>query len=276
MRALMIALAVSAALVATAARAHGPQIQLTRDGNKITTRRLLREEPYSTRLTPPTTIYVIPLLETQGVWYSRPNNTPSATLPGLPEYVSGPGIAYGYDQIDGGPRAFGSGQHFELNLIDGLKSWNGMTFVDPGAEQIEAFRSTGTPAVTSDSLTLASPATLVYGNVSATYNPMAHSGASFRLLGDGINPTVEGNDGIYLLSMNYASSEPGLEASEPFHFVLHKNALASDIASAVTSLGFASFSVQYVPEPSTAVFTAIGLTTLAMCRRASAARRRSP
>ena len=123
-------------LICTDAFAHGPQIQLTRDGDTITTRRLFREEPYASSLTPPTSVYVIPMLETSGEWYSRPNNRPSATLPGQPEYLSGPGIAYGYDQVDGGTRAFASGQHFELNLIAGLKWWNGSAFVDPGLEQI--------------------------------------------------------------------------------------------------------------------------------------------
>jgi hypothetical protein len=274
MRALTIALAASAALAVTAALAHGPQIQITRDDNQITTRRAFREEPYSAQLTRPTTVYVIPLLETQDVWYSRPNNTPSATLPGVPEYISGPGIAYGYDQVDGGPRAFASGQHFELKLIDGLQWWDGSAFVDPGSEQIEAFRSSGTPAVTSDSLTPASPATLAYGNVSASYNSGAHSGASFRLLGDGTSATVEGDDGVYLLSMTYASTEPGLNASDPFYFVLHKNALPADIAAAVSSLGVAPAMVQYVPEPSAAVLIVVGLATLLTRRRGQTLRRR--
>jgi hypothetical protein len=275
MRAPMLALAASAALAATAARAHGPQIQITRDNDQITTRRILREEPYSARLTRPTTVYAIPLLETDGIWYSRPNNTPSATLPDVPEYISGPGIAYGYDQLDGGPPAFASGRRFELKLIDGLQWWNGAAFVDPGSEQVEAFRSSGAPAVTSDSLTPASPATLAYGNVSATYNSGAHSSASFRLLGDGASATVEGDDGIYLLSLIYASTEPSLNASEPFYFLLHKNAVAADIESAVGSLGVAPSFVQYVPEPSAAALFAIGVATLALRKRGRTPRRRS-
>jgi hypothetical protein len=270
----MIALAASSALVAPAACAHGPQIQITRDNDKVTTRRILREEPYSARLTRPTSVYSVPLLETQNIWYARPNNTPSATLPGVPEYLSGPGIAFGYDQVDGGPRDFASGQRFELKLIDGLQWWDGSAFVDPGLEQIEAFRSSGTPAVTTDSLTPASPATLAYGNVSATYNATAHSGASFRLLGDGTNATVEGDDGIYLLTMSYASTEPGLSASEPFYFVLHKNALPADIASAVGSLGVASSFVQYVPEPSAATLIGFGAVAWAAGRRALPRRRK--
>jgi hypothetical protein len=262
MRALTIALAATAALAANAASAHGPQIQLTRDDNQITTRRILREEPYATRLTRPTSVYAIPLLETQSIWYARPNNTPSATIPGIPEYISGPGIAYGYDQADGGPRAFAGGQRFELRLIDGLKWWNGSVFVDPGLEQIEASRSSGSPVMTSDSLTAATPATLAFGNVSATYTSTAHSGANFRLLGDGVSATAAGDDGIYLLSMVYASTEPGLGASEPFYFLLHKNAPVADIASAVSFMNVAAASVQFVPEPSGVVLLVIGAAGL--------------
>jgi hypothetical protein len=250
MRTFTFALA-AAWLVASAALAHGPQIQITRDDDQITTRRLLREEPYSTRLTAPTSVYVVPLVETEGVWYSRPNDTPSATLPGLPEYISGPGIAFGYDQVDGGTRVFAAGQHFKLNLIDGLKWWNGSAFIDPGLEEVEAFRSSGTPAVTNDALNPGSPAILAYGNISPTYNSGAHSGASFRMLGDGSSATVEGDDGIYLLSMTYGSSEPGLDDSAPFYFVLHKNSLPADILAAVNNLNVESSFVQFVPEPST-------------------------
>jgi hypothetical protein len=204
----------------------------------------------------------MPLLETGGVWYSRPNNAPSNTLPGQPEYLSGPGIAYGFDQVDGGPRAFASGQHFELNLIDGLQRWDGSAFNDPGLEQIEAFRSSGSPAVTNDSLTPGSPATLAYSNVSATYNAEAHSSASLRLLGDGSSPTAPSDDGVYLLSMTYGSSEAGLNDSDPFYFVLHKNAPAADVAAAVGSLGIAPWKVQYVPEPGATVLLAVGAAWL--------------
>jgi hypothetical protein len=246
------ALFVPLALVALPAFAHGPQIQLTRDNDTIATRRLFREAPYGSQLTPPTNVYVIPLLETGGVWYARPNNVPSSTIPGIPTYLSGPGIAYGYDQEDGGPRDFAAGFRFELKLIDGLQWWDGTAFVDPGLEQIEAYLSSGTPAVTSDLLTPATPATLAFGTVSASYNAEAHSGTSYRLLGDGANGASASDDGVYLLSMVVASTEPGLAPSSPVYFVLHKNASAADVESAVSSLGVALSLVQYVPEPVTA------------------------
>jgi hypothetical protein len=267
MRAPKFALALIIALAAATAHAHGPQIQITRDGDKITTRRVLIEEPYSSSLSAPTRVYVIPLLETGGVWYSRPNRAPSPVLPGLPAFLSGPGIAYGYDQADGGPRGFASGNHFDLNLIDGLQWWNGSAFEDPGLEEIEAFRSSGSPAVTNDSLTPGSPATLSYSNVSASYNAEVHSSASFRLLGDGASSTAEGDDGVYLLSMTYSSTQPGLAASDPFYFVLHKNANSADIEAAVGSLGFGARLVQYVPEPSSVLLLVIGCASAAAARR---------
>jgi PEP-CTERM motif-containing protein len=254
-----LALCVPLALAALPVFAHGPQIQLTRDDSTITTRRLIREEPYAARLTPPTSVYVIPLLETGGVWYARPNNQPSATIPGVPEYVSGPGITYGYDQVGGGPRDFASGFRFELKLIDALKWWNGAAFVDPETEQIEAFRSSGAPAVTNDLLTPSTPATLAFGNVSASYNAEVHSSASFRLLGDGTNATAPSDDGVYLVRMLYASTEPGLAPSLPFYFVLHKNASTADVHSAVSTLGVATSLVQYVPEPTSALLLLLGV-----------------
>ncbi len=273
MRALMLALAILACAVASTSRAHGPQIQITRDNNQITTRRLLREEPYSSRLTRPTSVYVIPLLETQGVWYARPNNSASQTLPGLPEYLSGPGIAYGYDQADGGARAFASGQHFELQLIDGLRQWNGASFVDPGLEEIEAFRTSGASATTDDSLTAAAPAVLSFSSVSATYNSGAHSGALFRLIEAPPNALAPSDDGVYLLSMSYASTEPGLTQSAPFFFLLHKNALQQEIQSAVSALGFAASSVQYVPEPSAMAIGALTTVLLVLPYRSARSRR---
>jgi hypothetical protein len=267
MRLLVAALVAGAWLAASAALAHGPQIQITRDDNQITMRRLLREEPYSSQLTAPTSVYVIPLIETEGVWYSRPNNKPSPTVSGAPEYLSGPGIAYGYDQADGGPRDFAAGQHFELKLIDGLKFWDGSAFVDAGLAEVEAFRSSGNPVQTNDGLTPAAPASLTFSNVSATYNESAHSNVSFRLIEAPPNAFAPSIDGVYLLSMVYDSSEPGLNASEPFYFLLHKNAQAADIAAAVGGLNVASSQVQHVPEPGSAVLLTLGACCVVMRRR---------
>lgn len=274
MRVNKLALTVLLAASPLAALAHGPQLQLTRQENigqndQIVTREIFNNEPY-VPLSDPKRVYVMPLIETQGVWYSRPNNELSTTVPGLPEYLSGPGIAFGYDQVDGGPRDFASGFRFELKLIDGLQVWDGSAFVDPGDEQIEAYRSSGS-AITNDSLSSASPATMPYGNVSGTYNSTAHSGASLRLLGNGTDPLSESQDGVYLLSMQYASTEPGLDASAPFYFLLHKNASPAAVTGALGDLlstaNIDGSLVQFVPEPSSAMLLALSVVAGASWRR---------
>ena len=139
MRACMFALALFAALAASAAWAHGPQIQITNSGNKIVTRELLLDGPYSPAVTAPKSVYVMALLPFSDVWYSRPNGAidPITQLPAFP---SGPGLAYGSDLADGGPQSFAAGSVLSINFADGLKRWNGASFVDAGATQLKAFR----------------------------------------------------------------------------------------------------------------------------------------
>jgi hypothetical protein len=269
----MLALTLLPALAATTAWAHGPQIQVTNDNNKIVTRNLILEEPYSTTLTPPTLAYVMPLLPFNGAWYSRPNNTPSATIPGAPEYPSGPGWAYGYDQVDGGPRAFEAASVLTTTFIDGLKLWNGSSFVDAGATQLKAFRGSNvdisTPpenfAITSD---VAPFDSVSLAPLAADYTSGGHSSLRFALLGDGTLPTSSSPDGVYLLSLRLSSSQTGLSPSDPYHFVLSKNAPTSQVVAAVRSLGIASSAVQWVvPEPSSIAVASIGLLGLVPARR---------
>ena len=142
---------------ASAAFAHGPQIQITNDGGKIVTRELFVEQPYDQVLSSPKSVYVIPLSPSAVAggteWYARPNQSVTAGL-GLPTYVSGPGIAYGYGSTynaatNTGTTTFPVGSHFTLGLTDGLKRWNGSAFVDPGAEQLQAFRFSNNQVVAS-------------------------------------------------------------------------------------------------------------------------------
>ena len=88
-------IAAAVALTTQFASAHGPQIQITGESGQIATRRLLPDGPYSTTLTAETSVYVMPLREHLGVWYSRPNGAIHPVLQ-TPEFFSGPGIAYGY------------------------------------------------------------------------------------------------------------------------------------------------------------------------------------
>jgi PEP-CTERM motif len=264
MRAPILSLGAWVALVATAAHAHGPQLQITNDSNKIVTRQLIMDGPYSDSLTAPKSVYVIPVLELDGVWLSRPNNT---TVADVPVYPSGPGLAYGYDLADGGPQAFAEGSQLSVSFTAGLKLWNGATFVDPGATQLKVFRGSNVDiaappenlAITSDSGPFDSvsinPVAADYG----TEGPEVHNSLRFALLGDGSSPTSASPDGVYLLSMQVTSTQSGLAPSDEYFFVLNKNASDPTVASAVASLGVASSLVQYVPEPGTGVLVAIGL-----------------
>src|SRR3954463_10614492 len=151
------ALAVFVALATAVAHAHGPQIQVTDDNGKIVTRQLILDAPYSNALTGIKTVYVMPLAEFNGAYYTRPNDAMDPIL-GVSAFPSGPGFAYGYDLADGGPQQFAAGSVFSLGFTAGLKRWNGSAFVDAGAMELKAFRGSdpdiSTPAanfaVTSD------------------------------------------------------------------------------------------------------------------------------
>jgi hypothetical protein len=272
MRAHTCALAISAALAASPASAHGPQIQITNDNNKIVTRELLLEEPYSASLTPRKSVYVMPLREFGGVWYSRPNNVSSATIPGAPEYPSGPGLAWGYDTIDGGPQAFAEGSVLSVAFTDGLQRWNGTMFADAGATQLKAFRGsnanvTSPPenfAITSDAAPFDS---VSLAAIAANYEAGAHGSLRFALMGDGASPSSTSADGVYLVAQQLGSTQSQLNPSDPFYFVLHKNAAMQDIVAAVQSLGVAPALVQWVvPEPSGVAFGAMGVVIFAKFR----------
>jgi hypothetical protein len=267
---LAIALVVEAC--AAPVLAHGPQLQISIDNDKLTTRKILLEEPYASR-TPEKRVYVIPILPFQGAWYSRPNNDVHP-ITHLPTYFSGPGLAYGSDQADGGPRAFAADSVPSLNFTDGLKWWNGGAFADPGTEQIEAFR--GMPAAPSASAVTADIgpfASLSFPPVVAGYNANAHSSARFRLLGNGTDPFSASQDGIYLLSLQVTSDQLGLARSNEFYFILHKNAAEEDVSAAVQSLGFATSLVQVVPEPASIALAVSGAAAFVLAARPRRRRR---
>jgi hypothetical protein len=271
MRARCIALGLLLAAATAPASAHGPQIQITNDNNKLATRRLLQNEPYSA-MKPATSVYVIPMRPLNGAWYVQPNNKVDPILLQA-EFPSGPGLAYGSDQADTGPRAFEAGTHFNENFVDGLKWWNGSAFADPGAEQIGAFRGsalgTADQATTSDSSPFAG---IAYPSISAFYIADEHSSARFRLLGNGTDPLNPSKDGVYLLSLQLTSTQIGLAPSDPFYFVLRKNAADDVVAAALNALlankGISPSRVQFVPEPASVLLVAAGAISLATIRRA--------
>lgn len=255
----LILWACSAGLVS----AHGPQLQITNVGGKITTREVFLDEPYAP-LSSPKSVYIIPMLPTSGQFFSRPNDEEAA--PGVPAFNSGPGLAYGL----GG--TFNAGFNFRLTFADGLKIWDGLSFVDPGLEQIQAFRGNfnnpSSTALTSD----AGPfATLNFPTIPAGYAESAHSSASFRLLGDGVSPTAASDNGVYLLSLQLSSTDPNLNPSDPFFFLLYKNVPLDQALAAARGLNVSSAQIQVVPEAGSVVMGLIataGLGCLAIRKRA--------
>src|SRR4051812_3270416 len=271
MRAIAYALATLLVLTAASAYAHGPQIQVTNDNGKFVTRRLMADAPYSNSLTTATSVYVIPLLDFNGVWYSRPNGAIDPIL-GVPAFPSGPGFAYGYDLADGGAQSFDAGSVLSLAFTDGLKQWNGASYVEAGATQLKAFRgsnaSIASPAenfaTTSDNGPFDS---LDLPTVAANYGAEiaeVHTSLRFALLGDGTNPLSVAPDGVYLLGMRLTSTQNGLAASDPYYFVLYKNAALGVVLDAVNALGFSASAVQFanVPEPAAEALAVIGLVGL--------------
>jgi hypothetical protein len=250
--------------------AHGPQIQITDEGGKIVTRELLVEGPYSHTLTAPKSVYVMPLVDNLGVSYARPNNV-HFVAPGVPTYYSGPGLAYGYGyDATTNPEPFALGSKFGLAFVDGLKTWNGAAFVDPVAAEFEAFTGGfGAPtgvARTTDAGSFASlPVPAGASTVAfASDGDEAHGSVRYRYLGDGVTPS-SAPSGVYLLSLQITSTQSGLQPSDPFYFMLNKNAGLAAVQSAVASLGVAPSQVQFVPEPSSLALAVCGL--LAVGRR---------
>jgi hypothetical protein len=261
-----LAVVMLSSFLTTRVLSHGPQLQITNDEGKIVTRNIFFDSPY-TELTSRKSLYVMPLMEYNGGWYSRPNGEVDPVL-GLPVYYSGPGLAYGYDQVDGGARTLLADTILSLNLTDGLKRWDGTSFVDPGSEQIQAFRgsaeSPSATAITSDSGAVAS---LALPAIAADYDEEAHSTVRFRLLGDGTDPLSTSQDGVYLVSLNVASTQAGLASSDEFHFMLAKNAGLTEVSAAVAATGIDAAQVQFVPEPASIVLAAWAALGLAGWRR---------
>jgi hypothetical protein len=197
---------------------------------------------------------VIPVRVQDDIAYVRPNQTVD-TITGLPNYLSGPGFAYGYNVVDNKFGAFGTDSILAVEFANGLLRWDGSGFQDAGATQLKAYRGSDPAvadpptqfAVTSD----AGPFDSVsLAPIASDYNAEAHQAIRFALLGDGSSLTSDSPDGVYLATMRVTSTQPHLAASDPYYFVLTKNAASDVVAAAVGSLGIAAGQVQYVPEPS--------------------------
>ena len=288
---------------ASVASAHGVQTQLTYDivGNKIDTRSIaftsantlgLPSRPDS--VTPQRRAYIEPLLLSPigaGTgWYARPD--PELTA-GVPAHPAGPGPSWQYadgltNSVAGtgwsysGSTALPNLQAtaFTYKLLDGLKQWNGTSFVDPGAEQLQMIASDGTTSftptalnsvTTTDSGPFGALALSSITSRSSTNN--AHSSLSFRLLGDGTT-LADGDDGVYLLKLaigtNATVGNTGTPVgdSDSVYFLFTKNAAYGDAFAAASSLGISPALIQgQVPEPATLAAVA-GLAGLVLrCRR---------
>jgi hypothetical protein len=262
MRAIAYVLA-TVPLAAVSVFAHGPQIQITNDGGKIVTRQLVADAPYGTALTSPKSVYVMPIRQSVSgssstdYWTVMPNDVINP-ITNTNSYQFGPGLAYGFGHT------FADGFHFTVNFTDVLKKWNGSAFVsDSGPEVVGAFRgdSLSSPdqfAINGNSI----PATgFVFSNIASTYDNDSHSSMRFRFLGDGTSALAPPSDGIYLLTLQISSTQPGLNSSDALSFVLSKGATFAQLSVAVGSLGVDSSLVQFVavPEPTTWVLGLMGL-----------------
>jgi hypothetical protein len=258
---------VGSCIVPLSLLAHGPQLQINQVGGEVVTRNIMNDvyEP----LTDPKSVYVIPVLEYRGVWYARPETSlyqPPHLLAGDPIYYSGAGLAFGLGQT------FEVGSVFKIEFEDGLKLWAGTSFGDAGDVQLQAYRggsiglageliNPSASAISSDSGPFAE---LPFAPVAAGYDNEAHSTARLRFLGDGTTSVqgtgttaTEPGDGIYLARFQVTNTYHDTDTmtdvtieSDPFYFVLHKNAAWGDVRDAARSLGAPS-DIQYlgVPEP---------------------------
>jgi hypothetical protein len=248
--------AVACAAISSQALAHGPQMQITVDGGKLTTRNVLTNT-YAP-LTDEKRVYAMPVLSVGDLdfgtsWRAIPDTNPA--------YPWGPGAAYGV----GATLPINS--TLTLSFLDELKVWNGASFVSAGATVLAALR-TGNPGPTSltgNAAFSGGPDVTAEVVIGASYAEDAHASATYVLLGDGVSPTAVVADGVYLATLGWSSSDPLVAPSDPFYMVLNKGP-ATQLMSAIGSLGFTPSAVQYlsIPEPSAFVLAALGMTALSL------------
>ncbi|MBL9163149.1 MAG: PEP-CTERM sorting domain-containing protein [Planctomycetaceae bacterium] len=241
----------------SSAWAHGPQLQLTAEAGKIVTRQVLIDEYVP--VSPATSIYVLPVANVSSIWVVQPPGTSG----------SGPGIAPGVGFVDAASHPFKTG-NYTTSIVDGLKKWNGASFVDAGESQLQLYKTvSGNPltATTTDSGPFES---LTYP---LTVNSEeSHTGMGFRFLGDGTSNASALADGVYLLSLKVSTA--GLNDSDPFYFVLPKGVSPEEAGSATFAFaqqqGIGVGAIQAmtaIPEPASLSLTALMIGGCLMVRR---------
>lgn len=249
--------AVALICVGSSAWGHGPQIQLTAEAGKITTRQVLIDEYVP--VSPVTSIYVLPVATVSNIWVVQPPGTAG----------SGPGIAPGAGFVDAASHPFKTGD-YTTSIVDGLKKWNGASFVDAGDAQLQLYKTvSGNPltATTTDSGPFAS---LTYPLTIA--NEESHTGMGFRFLGDGVSNTSALADGVYLLSLKVSTA--GLTDSDPFYFVLPKGVSPEEAGNATFAFaqqqGIGVGAIQAmtaIPEPASLALAALAIGGCVVVRR---------
>ena len=246
--------AVSCIGIAAPTWGHGPQIQLTAEAGKIVTRQVMLDD--YTPITPATSIYILPITSNQ--WMVQPPGT----------IGSGPGIAPGVGFVDAASHPFKTG-NYTTSIVDGLKKWNGASFVDAGDTQLQMYKTvSGNPltATTTDSGPFAS---LTYPLT--VDSEEAHTGMGFRFLADGVSNTNALSDGVYLLSLKISTA--GLNDSAPFYFVVPKGIYpkeAGEVAVAFAhqqGIGSGAIQNMLIPEPASLALAVFALCGIAAARR---------
>jgi hypothetical protein len=160
--------------------------------------------------------------------------------------------------------------NFTITFIDGLKKWDGAAFVDPGATQLQAYKSVSNFTTTTDA-----GGNSITWNINVTASG-SHSGMSYKFLGDGTSDTSGLGAGVYLASLK--ASHGTLIDSDPYYFLINQGAAPSTISQATASLaatkGIPAGAIQFlVPEPASA---ALGATAIALLLGHRCRSRRAP
>lgn len=243
--------------VSSTAWGHGPQMQLTAEAGKIVTRQVMIDD--YTPVTAATSIYVLPVASVSNIWVVQPPGTAG----------SGPGIAPGVGFVDAASHPLKTGD-YTTSIVDGLKKWNGASFVDAGDAQLQLYKTVSGTPLTATTTDVGPFAGITYPLTVASDE--AHTGMGFRFLGDGVSNTSALADGVYLLSLKVSTA--GLTDSDPFYFVLPKGVSPMEAGQATFAFagqqGIGVGAIQAmtaIPEPASLALAAMAIGGCMAVRR---------